>query len=233
MREMERPTIPVRKFHASRPLSKRIIDEKRFERLTKNVEEWMKDPDKWDFGCIDAPAKKDTGVEEKFKYKKTRDGIHEIDFVGKAVEWIMTQSSKENTLVPVMSGYIKMKEKAPNLTYVEEICVYPESRGKCLGELLFRRAIELLDLNCSNAMLIASPFECGNNPFGLTRQQMQRYLDKLVEWYGAFGFEYRRRMKHPYLDGVEGVLMYRKNRCGLPFKLMDEEDEEIEITPFD
>ena len=164
-------------------MSERIADERGAEALAKDIEEWLKDPRKFDLPHVDEPASLTFHrVEEP-----VGDGLIHGDIRAR------NRSGRE-------VGHI-FYTRNPCDIHLSLIGVRPEYRGKGYSVYLLREFINMQDKHCINATLEAVPFGVDEME-ELAPELWKKNLEVLKEFYGSFGFEQ-----------VAGDLMARRPSC--------------------
>jgi len=165
----------ARQIHSSRPLSERLEDEASTEVLTKDFEEWLSNPKKFDMPHTDEKAPLKFTKEEK---RDPKTGFYEgkilaIDEKGRQV------------------GYLNYTRKTDELK-TESVRVYPHHKGKGYSVFLMREIINMADKQCLPSKLAVWPYIHEQIPGRSERQKMENWrnrVDVLLKLYGSFGFK--------------------------------------------
>jgi GNAT superfamily N-acetyltransferase len=173
----------ARRFHSRRPLSERIADEKGAEAFARDIEEWMRNPKKYDLPHVDEPA------------PLTFHRMEEVVDKGLVYGDIRAKDRRGREV-----GHI-FYARNPCDIHLSLLAVRPEHAGKGYAVYLMREFINMQDKQCLNSTLEAVPFSVGEME-EIDPSLWKKNLEFLKGFYGSFGFE-----------NVAGDLMARRPSC--------------------
>jgi len=165
----------ARLFHSFRPVSERERDEYTTETLMSDVEEWIKDPNKFDLPRVDDKSPVDIVKSKEYPLDETITGIKNL------VSGEFVAEDRTHSLGSI--HYVRH----PCLLHLSYLSVEPEQRGKGYSIYLMRNLINMQDKLCVPIVLEIAPFGLFGSevPIKSWRQQFQM----LKRFYSSFGFK--------------------------------------------